>query len=263
MTFHATNFPTGRITLVGAGPGSADLLTLRAAARLQAADVVFFDRLVDPEAVAMANPAAERVFVGKEVGCHAWPQSRIDAAITQAALLGLNVVRLKSGDPSVFGRACEEIEAARACGIEVEVVPGITAASAAAASMLRPLTERGQTDRLVLATGTCRTDEEWSGIADLAQPGTTLVMYMAMKRLDAVTADLLRAGVPAGTEVTICSQVSKRAERQLVTSVGGMALDAARAGIRDCAVVFIRLSKQMPSRASSRTPSAATARPLC
>lgn len=244
MTFHTHRFPPrrGSIALVGAGPGSADLLTLRAVARLKAADVVFYDRLVDPEVLTLC-PQAEVVFVGKEVGNHAWPQSRIDAAITAAALSGHRVVRLKSGDPSVFGRACEEIEAARACGIEVEVVPGITAASAAAAGMLRPLTERGCTDRVVLATATCGTDEEWSGLADLARAGTTLVLYMAMRRLDAVADELRRAGISGATPVTICANVAKTTERRIDTTVATMRADAEHALIRDCAVVFIRLPK--------------------
>ncbi|MDB6454066.1 uroporphyrinogen-III C-methyltransferase [Falsirhodobacter sp. 20TX0035] len=241
---HTTAFPKGRITLVGAGPGSADLLTLRAVARLQAADVIFFDRLVDADVLAMAGDRAERVFVGKEVGHHAWPQSRINAEIVRAALSGQNVVRLKSGDPSVFGRAAEEIAAARAVGLEVEVVPGITAASAAAARLCHPLTERGVTDRLVLATGTCGAEEEWSGLSGLVQPGTTIVLYMAMRRLPVAGAELRRAGLPLDTSVTICAQVEKRGETHLHTTVAEMAADAALAGIRDCAVVFIRVPKK-------------------
>jgi uroporphyrin-III C-methyltransferase len=150
----------GRISLVGAGPGAADLLTYRAVERMRAADVIFYDRLVEPEVLAMAGPRPKRVFVGKEVGAHSWPQDRINRAITAAALSGQQVVRLKSGDPSVFGRACEEIAAARAFGIEVEVIPGITAA----ASLCQPLTERGLTDRLVLATATCRPGDLSSGL---------------------------------------------------------------------------------------------------
>lgn len=146
-----------RISLVGAGPGAADLMTLRAARRLSEADIVFYDRLADPEALAFAKPTAQRVYVGKEVGAHHWPQPRIDAAIVAAALAGRRVVRLKSGDPSIFGRAAEEIAAARAHGIVVDIVPGITAASA---FLCDPLTERGVTDRVVLATASLT--ELWS-----------------------------------------------------------------------------------------------------
>ncbi|WP_084513897.1 uroporphyrinogen-III C-methyltransferase, partial [Salipiger mucosus] len=146
----------GHIALVGAGPGARDLMTLRAVDRLRAADVVFYDRLVDPAVLDFARPEAERVYVGKTVGNCAWPQPEIDRLIVREARQGRRVVRLKSGDPSIFGRAAEELEAARAAGIEAELVPGITAASAAAATTGRPLTERGETDTFVISTGTCR-----------------------------------------------------------------------------------------------------------
>ncbi|CAN0459624.1 unnamed protein product, partial [Hapterophycus canaliculatus] len=144
----------GSIALVGAGPGARDLLTLRAVERLQEADVIYYDRLVDPEVLELARRDAERVFVGKHVGAHAWPQDQINRVIVAEALKGRRVVRLKSGDPGVFGRAREEMDAARAAGVAVEIVPGITAASAAGAAMGQSLTERGQTDTLILATGT-------------------------------------------------------------------------------------------------------------
>ena len=142
--------------MVGAGPGARDLLTMRAVQRLQQADIIFYDRLVDPEVLELARRDADRVFVGKEVGACAWPQDKIDRLIVAEASQGKRVVRLKSGDPSIFGRACEEIAAAQAAGIDVEIVPGITAASAAAAALGKPLTERGETDTFVITTGTCR-----------------------------------------------------------------------------------------------------------
>ena len=150
----------GHIALVGAGPGARDLLTLRAVDRLQSADVVFYDRLVDPEVLHLVRAETERVYVGKEVGACAWPQDRITALILGEARKGRRVVRLKSGDPSVFGRATEEMEAAKDAGIPVEIVPGITAASAAAASLGQGLTERGATDTVILTTGKCRPGDE-------------------------------------------------------------------------------------------------------
>jgi uroporphyrin-III C-methyltransferase len=233
----------GRITLVGAGPGAPDLLTLRAIRCLQQADIVFYDRLVDPEALAFAPASAQRVFVGKEVGAHSWPQPRINQAIVAAALRGLRVVRLKSGDPSVFGRAAEEIAAAHAHGIAVEVIPGITAALAAAASICQPLTERGVTDRLVLATATCRPGEEMSDIADLARPGTALVFYMAMHRLDELAAKLAAQGVAPGHPVTVAANVAQPSARALRTTLAGMAGDCAAAGVRNPAVVMLTLPK--------------------
>lgn len=234
---------TGKIHLVGAGPGAADLLTLRAIRVLGQADIVFYDRLVDPAALDFARAGAERVFVGKEVGAHSWPQSRIDAAIVAAALAGKQVVRLKSGDPSIFGRATEEITAARTHGIEVEVVPGVTASSAAAASLCQPLTERGVTDRVVLATATCQPGEEMSDLADIARPGTTLVFYMAMKQLALLSERLLGAAVRPDQPVTIASSVSWQKERALRTTVQDMARDCAAAGLTNPAVILISVPK--------------------
>ncbi|WP_417727487.1 siroheme synthase CysG [Roseovarius sp.] len=138
----------GQITLVGAGPGARDLLTLRAVERLQEADVIFYDRLVDQDILELARRDAERVFVGKHVGAHSWPQNRINRVIVAEALKGRRVVRLKSGDPGIFGRAGEEIEAARSAGVCVEIVPGVMAVSAAGAAMGWSLTERGVSSTL-------------------------------------------------------------------------------------------------------------------
>lgn len=233
----------GRITLVGAGPGAADLLTLRAVRCLGQADVVFYDRLVDPEALAFVRASARRVYVGKEVGAHDWPQARIDAEIVAAALKGKHVVRLKSGDPSIFGRAAEEIAAARAHGIAVDVIPGITTACAAAASACQPLTVRGMTDRVVLATATDMSGDIPGQIADSARPGTTLVFYMAMRQLAALTGQLRAAGVSADQDVTVAMNVSKPGERHLHTTLSAMEADCRAAGMQNPAVVTIALSK--------------------
>jgi uroporphyrin-III C-methyltransferase/precorrin-2 dehydrogenase/sirohydrochlorin ferrochelatase len=233
----------GKIFLVGAGPGAADLLTLRAIRVLGQADVVFFDRLVDPEVLAFARSGAECVFVGKEVGAHSWPQARIDAAIVAAALSGKQVVRLKSGDPSIFGRATEEITAARAHGIEVEVVAGVTAASAAAASLCQPLTERGVTDRVVLATATCRPGEVMSDLADIARPGTMLVFYMAMKQLTHLSRQLIDASVRPDQPVSIASHVSRPNAQALHTTVQDMATDCVAGNLKNPAVIMISLPK--------------------
>lgn len=234
---------TGKIFLVGAGPGAADLLTLRAIRILGQADVVFYDRLVDPEVLAFARAGADCVFVGKEVGAHSWPQCRIDAAIVAAALAGKQVVRLKSGDPSIFGRATEEITAARAHGIEVEVVAGVTAASAAAASLCQPLTERGVTDRVVLATATCRPGEVMSDLVDIARPGTMLVFYMAMKQLKHLSIQLLAASVRPDQPVSIASHVSRHNAQTLHTTVQDMSNDCAAANLKNPAVIMISLPK--------------------
>jgi uroporphyrin-III C-methyltransferase len=239
-----TPFPRiGTIALVGAGPGAADLLTFRAVDRMRAADMIFYDRLISPEALEMAGPKPRRVFVGKEVGAHSWPQERINAAITEAALNGQHVVRLKSGDPSVFGRACEEIDAAHALGIPIEIIPGITAASAAAASLHEPLTQRGITDRLVMATATCRPGDTWSGLADLAKPGTTLAIYMGVSRCAEIVADLRHAGLPDDTAVTVAAHVSTSREMTARLTLGGLQAGVAKAGLTNPAIIFVTVPK--------------------
>lgn len=236
----------GRISLVGAGPGAVDLMTLRAIRCLRRADVVFYDRLVDPEALDFVRPGVSRVFVGKEVGNHSWSQDRINAAIVAAALQGKHVVRLKSGDPSIFGRASEEIAAARAHDLQIDVIPGITAASAAAASLCEPLTTRGVTDRVVLATATCRPGDVPSDLTEIASPGTTLVFYMAMHQLAGLTTQLLLAGVDPDQPVTIAASVGRTNRKTLRTSLAAMVNDTAVAGLGNPAVILLHLAKSIP-----------------
>ncbi|SDZ59758.1 uroporphyrin-III C-methyltransferase / precorrin-2 dehydrogenase / sirohydrochlorin ferrochelatase [Jannaschia faecimaris] len=242
---------TGHIALVGAGPGARDLLTLRAVERLQEADVIFYDRLVDPEVLELARRDAERVYVGKVVGAHAWPQDRICALIVAEAAKGRRVVRLKSGDPCIFGRATEELDAAHAVGIEVEIVPGVTAASAAAASMGRSLTQRGQTDALVLATGRhC----DRSGAPDWARhalPGTTLVFYMGVGAAAQIGEAIRTSGLPEATRVTIAASVSRADQKVIETSLVEFAVELERRDISGNALILLtipadaELSKQV------------------
>jgi uroporphyrin-III C-methyltransferase len=234
---------TGIISLVGAGPGAVDMLTLRALDRIRSADVIYFDRLITPQILALARPQTEMIFVGKEVGAHSWPQDRINAVIVTAAQAGQRVVRLKSGDPSVFGRACEELAAARNAGIAIEIVPGVTAASAAAASLGRPLTERGETDHLVIATGTCRPGDEAPDWGALLRPGTTLALYMAMGKLAEIETSLIGTGLAADTVVEIVADASTGKERQLATTLGRMRAEITANGLRGPAVVFVRRPK--------------------
>lgn len=235
--------PEGSIALVGAGPGSRDLLTLRAVQRLQEADVIFYDRLVDAEVLELARRDAERVFVGKVVGAHAWPQERINAVIVAAAQRGQRVVRLKSGDPGIFGRATEELEAAEAAGIAVEIVPGITAACAAAASAGRSLTTRGVSDTLVLTTGTCRDEDPLPDCARHARPGTTLALYMAVRQATRIVDGLRARGLPGAAEVTVAVEVSKPGERRFTCTLDRLAESLAAQAVTGVAVLLITWPK--------------------
>lgn len=241
---------SGRISLVGAGPGAADLLTLRALNRLQEAEVVFYDRLVDPEVLAFC-PQAACVYVGKEVGNHAWPQERICAVIVAAAQQGRRVVRLKSGDPGIFGRATEELEAARMAGIAVEIVPGVSAACAAGAALGRSLTERGQTDRVTFATATCRAGDEAPEWAEILRPGTTLALYMGVAKAGTIADELLVAGLAPQTEVEVVGSASTLAEKVLRTDLAHMGAAILAAGLSNPAIILIRCAKRVAGSAES------------
>jgi uroporphyrin-III C-methyltransferase len=234
----------GRISLVGAGPGAADLLTLRALNRLQEAEIVFYDRLVDPDVLEFC-PQAERIYVGKEVGRHAWPQEKIDEVIVAAALQGRRVVRLKSGDPGVFGRATEELAAAAEHDIPIEIVPGVSAASAAGAALNRSLTERGATDRLVFATATCREGDETPEWVEVLRPGTTLALYMGVRKASKIAADLLAAGVPGEVEVEIVASATTVREKVARTCLSELASTIAREEIANPAIILIRYAKPL------------------
>jgi len=233
----------GSIALVGAGPGARDLLTLRAVERLQEADVIFYDRLVDPGVLELARRDAERVFVGKVVGAHAWPQSKINDVIIAAARQGQRVVRLKSGDPSVFGRAGEEISAAREAGIAIEVVPGVTAACAMAASQITSLTERGQTDTLVLTTGRSEEGTTPPSLARFMAPGTTAAFYMSVGEAARIEAELLALGLAKNARVDIGVDISKASERHIQSTAGRLAADLAEHDVTGSAIIKVTWPK--------------------
>ncbi|MFN4057866.1 MAG: siroheme synthase CysG [Roseinatronobacter sp.] len=233
----------GAIALVGAGPGAADLLTLRALRLLQEADVIFYDRLVDPAVLELARRDAERVFVAKEVGASSWPQDRINAVIVAAARQGQKVVRLKSGDPSIFGRLSEELDCARTAGIPVEIVPGVTAASAAAASLARGLTERGQTDRLMLATATCKPGDPQPDWAEMLQPGTALAIYMGVKAAPEIVQSMQRAGIPLALTVDVVSHASTARERRVQCTLADLPKALLGAEIDNPAVILVSWPK--------------------
>ena len=241
----------GHVSLVGAGPGARDLLTLRAVERLQEADVILYDRLAGEDALDLARRDADRICVGKDVGRHAWPQDRISALIVAEARRGRRVVRLKSGDPSIFGRATEELDAARAAGITVEIVPGITAASAAAAATGQSLTARGETDTVVLTTGTCRpgdADPDW---AAHVRPGTTLCLYMGVRAAPRIAQALISAGAPPGTAVRIAAEVSTPRERILASDLVRLPETLRSEGIAGVALITLTFPKSYTATATA------------
>lgn len=243
---------SGQIALVGAGPGARDLMTLRAVERMQEADVIFYDRLVDEEVLELARRDAERVFVGKHVGAHAWPQEKINRVIVAEALKGKRVVRLKSGDPGVFGRATEEIAAAQAAGIPVELVPGVTAASAAGAALGRSLTERGVANTLVLATGTGSADDPTPDCTRLSGPGTTTAFYMSVRQAGRISVALIAQGLPPESPVDICVNVAKSDQALHTATVGTLTQVLAQNGVSGCALLLVTwpeavVAEQVPS----------------
>ena len=209
--------PTGWVSLVGAGPGDPDLLAIRARHRLHEADVVVHDRLVAPEVLELARREAARVCAGKRGFGPSWPQESINALMIREARAGRHVVRLKSGDPAVFGRLDEEIDALEAAGIPWEVVPGITAAAGAAADMGVSLTRRGRNSELRFLTGRDVdgfAEQDW---AALARPGSVAAIYMGKRAAAFLRGRLLMWGAAPSTPVTIVENAS-RADRRVVAT---------------------------------------------
>jgi uroporphyrin-III C-methyltransferase len=184
----------GTIHLVGAGPGDPDLLTLRAARLIERARVIVHDGLVDPAILALARSDARLISVAKRRARHTMPQEAINALLVREALAGHDVVRLKGGDPFVFGRGGEEMEAARAAGVPVEVVPGISAANGAAAAAGIPLTHREDASVVSFVAGQCKglSEQDWSGLAGV---GRTLVIYMGVKTAPQIAEKLMADGL--------------------------------------------------------------------
>ena len=214
----ADDFTPGTVWLVGAGPGDPELLTGKALRLIGLADIVFHDALVGPEILDLIPPHVERVSVGKRAGRHSKDQRSIDAMLVDAARAGLRVVRLKGGDPSLFGRSAEEMAALRAAGHPVHVCPGVTAASAAVASVGASLTLRGVARDVRFVTAHSRNgaalDLDWEG---LARSGTTLAFYMGRGAAGQIARSLIAAGMDPATPVLIACDVSLPGERTLST----------------------------------------------
>ncbi len=233
--------PMGRCTLVGAGPGDPELLTLKAVRAIQSATVLLVDDLVGPEVLALAHPGTRVVHVGKRGGCRSTPQAFIEKLMLMAVQEGEHVVRLKGGDPFVFGRGGEEVQALRAVGVEVEVVSGITAGIASAAALGVPLTHRAHAHGVIFLTGHAQPgrSDDWAQIARTAHSARlTLVIYMGVTHL-AEIANGLSAGMPGDTPAAIVERASLAGQRHAVCTLATLANTVEREGLASPSVVLV------------------------
>jgi uroporphyrin-III C-methyltransferase len=232
----------GTVTLVGAGPGDPELLTIKAAKAIAAATVLLVDDLVSDDIVALAAPNARVIHVGKRGGCRSTPQSFIEKLMVTAVREGEHVVRLKGGDPFIFGRGGEEVEHLRAQGIEPAVINGITAGLAAATSLGVPLTHREHAHGVLFITGHAQhgaPGPDWRALAATARDARiTLVIYMGVSGAARIEQELLD-GLPAATPVAIVQRVSLPDERQVVTTLGELAATIEREQLASPAVIVI------------------------
>ncbi len=218
----------GCVYLVGAGPGDPELLTLKAARLLRSADVVVFDRLVSPEVLAKVPSGVARISVGKQPSHHPVCQDEINLLLVRLAQKNRQVVRLKGGDPFIFGRGSEEAMELARHGVPFEVVPGITAAQGCAASLKVPLTHRGKASGVRYVTGHCRQnldlDFDWRGLAD---PDTTLVVYMGRANIAEIAERLMEHGLPVDLPALVVCNGTTARQQHLLTSLGRVARDVA------------------------------------
>ena len=253
-----SDFEPGSVWLVGAGPGDPELLTRKAERLIRAADVVFYDALVGAEVLAFAT--GRQVNVGKRSGRHSKDQASIDRLLVAAALSGARVVRLKGGDPAIFGRATEELDACRTAGVSVRICPGVTAASAAAAQLGLSLTLRGLARKLTFATAHARAGEpldlEWASLAD---PNATLAVYMGKSAAPQLTRGLMEAGLPADTPAVIVENASLASSRSLRTRLDLLPIVATTAVGEGPALILLGRAlaeRGNPAATESRFPAA-------
>ncbi len=230
---------TGKVSLIGAGPGDPELLTLRGLRMLKDADVVVFDRLVGPEIIAMSPADARMIPVGKAPKCHLVTQQKINEILVREALAGNNVARLKGGDPMIFGRGSEEAAYLQQHGVAVEYAPGITAAQGASCSTGVPLTHRGLATGIQYITGHRQADRvldlDWKRLAD---PDTTLVVYMGVANIGQIAVGLMTESLPGSTPVLAVANATTPGEERRVSRLDRIAHDVRDSGLK-APVLFI------------------------
>lgn len=213
-----TAFKPGKVSLVGAGPGDAELLTIKALRAIESADIIFFDYLVSPEIRSLFPKKIPALYVGKAKNQHSIAQEDLNQLLVDQALAGLNVCRIKGGDPFVFGRGGEELLELRKAGVEAEVIPGITSASGCSTYADIPLTHRGVSQGCTFVTGHAekKLDVNW---AALAQLNHTLVFYMGLTRAQDISRELLNAGLAANTPVAIIENGCRKNQRNIISQL--------------------------------------------
>jgi uroporphyrin-III C-methyltransferase len=234
---------TGKVWLVGAGPGDPELLTLKAVRAIAGADVLLVDDLVNPEILAHAGPVARVIHVGKRGGCRSTSQEFIERLMVAEAQAGRQVVRLKGGDPFVFGRGGEERAFLMAAGVEVEVINGISSGLAAPSAIGVPLTHRDWSSGAIFVTGHERQDEHGTARTPdwglLAKTGLTLVIYMGVARCRQIQAALIGGGKPAGTPVAVIQSATGAEQGYLLTTLGQLADDLVASGLGSPSIIVV------------------------
>lgn len=229
---------TKRLFLVGAGPGDPELLTLKAVRILQEADVILYDALANPLLLNHARSDCHLEFVGKRFGCHALSQHEINDRIVELSQQYFNIVRLKGGDPFVFGRAQEEIEAAESAGIQVDIIPGISSALAVPASQRIPLTCRGINESFWVTTGTTANGDISSDIFWAAQSSATVIILMAISKLEAIM-DIFQQCGKSKTPVAIIQNGTRPDEKMVIGTTRDIQFKAEYAGISNPAIIIV------------------------
>jgi len=235
---HHKSFRPGTVYLVGAGPGDPDLLTVRAARLVGSAPLIVHDGLVDPAILALAQPDAELISVAKQRSRHSMKQDAINSLLVSEALAGRDVVRLKGGDPFIFGRGGEELEACREAGVPCEIVPGISAAIGGGASARLPLTHREHASIVSFVAGQCKglSEQNWVG---LAGPDRTLVIYMGLATAHDIAEKLMRDGLSPHTPVAVIEKATRPDQRVLRSLLADLGDLVAREAVKSPALIVV------------------------